>query len=230
MQLSWIVHLSLWWGLLEIDCTAWRCFVVLWACHPPLWTTRMANIKHSWHQLQWRKPRTAVSMLRRCCANLQAIWWKYGHHSNLRWNMGHLWVHLSVQSCNSHVLWNRTSLGLWGPLQVLQSTANYIVLMAKVCCLHRRRAMKVYTHELPRIIPYEFWKDAIVVEALWAGIEVTICYFDIRWRCQDTCEENPYDKVAIENHDCVGHVQKQMGSHLQKKKEGIYVEKRRWLA
>ena len=36
-------------------------------------------------------------------------------------------------------------------------------------------------------------------------------------------EENPYDGVEIEKNDCVGHVQKRMGSRLRKKKkEGIY--------
>lgn len=35
---------------------------------------------------------------------------------------------------------------------------------------------------------------------------------------------DPYHGMQIEKHDCVGHVQKRMGSRLRKKKEGCYSE------
>ena len=43
-------------------------------------------------------------------------------------------------------------------------------------------------------------------------------------------EDDPYNGVPIVKHDCVGHVQKRMGSHLRKhRKEGATVQqKRRW--
>lgn len=57
--------------------------------------------------------------------------------------------------------------------------------------------MKVYAHELPRIIPCnEIWRGTNFVEALWPGIEVAICYFDIKTHGL-LCEENPYEKWQL---------------------------------